>query len=108
MHLVYPVQGTFTTTQLARLEAYRAAVAAGFYSDWDGSAETTDREVLGRLLPQVAATDGSAELHQAASYPFSAEELQRLERCREAVAAGYYSEEEEPPATPVEGRATPE
>jgi hypothetical protein len=106
MHLVYPVQGTFTTTQLARLEAYRAAVAAGFYSDWDGSAETTDVEVVERLR-QVAEMDGSAEPHQAAAYPFSAEEQQRLERCRAAIAAGYYSEEE-PPAAPVEGRATPE
>jgi hypothetical protein len=30
---------TFTTQELARLAVYRAAVLAGFYSDWDGAPE---------------------------------------------------------------------
>jgi hypothetical protein len=37
MHLVEPANGTFTQQELERLTAYRAAVAAGFYTDWDGS-----------------------------------------------------------------------
>jgi hypothetical protein len=86
MHLVDPAQGTFTTTELERLAAYRAAVAAGFYSDWDGSAETTDTQVLGELQ-RAAGPTGDA------GYPFTDEQLRRLERCREAVAAGYYSED---------------
>jgi hypothetical protein len=44
MHLVEPANGTFTKQELARLAVYRAAVAAGFYTDWDGSAPTGDRE----------------------------------------------------------------
>jgi hypothetical protein len=34
MHLVEPPEGTFTTQELERLVAYRAAVQSGFYSDW--------------------------------------------------------------------------
>jgi hypothetical protein len=50
MHLVEPpITSTFTTTELERLAAYRAAVAAGFYSDWDGSAASTDTAVLAWL-----------------------------------------------------------
>lgn len=44
MHLVEPAIGTFTKQELARLAVYRAAVAAGFYTDWDASAATTDTE----------------------------------------------------------------
>jgi hypothetical protein len=55
MHLVEPANGTFTTQELERLTAYRSAVAAGFYTDWDGSAEATDSEMLAWL--RDAATD---------------------------------------------------
>ena len=88
MHLVEPAQGTFTTQERARLEAYRAAMAAGFYTDWDGSATTTDTEVLAWLRPMAGAAPAAE-----AGYPFTPEERQRLERCRQAVAAGYYSED---------------
>jgi hypothetical protein len=84
MHLVEPAYGTFTKQELARLAVYRAAVAAGFYTDWDGSRETTDVEALGWLASD---TVSSGE-----GYPFTAAELERLERCRAAVAAGYYTE----------------
>ena len=45
MQLVDSAYSTFTTQELERLAAYRAAVVAGFYTDWDGSAETTDTEL---------------------------------------------------------------
>jgi hypothetical protein len=93
MQLVDSAYSTFTTQELQRLAAYRAAVAAGFYTDWDGSAGSTDTEVLAWL--------GAAE---SAAYPFTAEERQRLERCRAAVASGAYSDER--PA--VDSGATPE
>jgi hypothetical protein len=75
---------TFTTQELERLGAYRAAVAAGFYTDWDGSAESTDSELLAWLSPAETAE---------ASYPFTPDERTRLVRARAAVAAGYYSDE---------------
>jgi hypothetical protein len=75
---------TFTSDELARLAAYRAAVAAGFYTDWDGSSSSTDTEALAWLqAPGAAATD----------YPFTPDERARLEACRNAIAAGYYSED---------------
>jgi hypothetical protein len=89
MHLVDPAHSTFTTSELERLAAYRAAVAAGFYTDWDGSAESTDT----RMLAELQSTAGPAE---DATYPFTTGERQRLERCRQAVAAGYYSEDQPP------------
>ena len=49
MYLVDSDSSTFTSEELQRLQAYRAAVAAGFYSDWDGSTTTTDSEVLAWL-----------------------------------------------------------
>lgn len=33
---------TFTSQELARLAVYRAAVAAGFYTDWEGGSETPE------------------------------------------------------------------
>ena len=52
MHLVDPHTdiSTFTTAERSRLVAYRAAVAAGLYSDWDGSAARTDTQVLAGLV----------------------------------------------------------
>jgi len=79
-----PSSSTFTSSELARLEAYRAAVAAGFYTDWDGSATSTDTEALAWLQsPGTAPT----------AYPFTRAELARLEGCRNAIAGGYYSED---------------
>jgi hypothetical protein len=87
MYLVDHDSSTFTTDELQRLAAYRAAVAAGFYSDWDGSATTTDSETLAWLLqPRAVAGD----------YPFTPSELERLEHYRAAVAAGYYGEDQPP------------
>ena len=42
MNLVELPNGTFTKRELERLIVYRAAVAAGFYTDQDGSADTAD------------------------------------------------------------------
>jgi hypothetical protein len=93
MHLVEPANGTFTKQELQRLTAYRSAVAARFYTDWDGSAETTDSEVLAWLLNAANAPTSGVD------YPFTADERQRLERCRAAVAGGYYSEDQPPADT---------
>ena len=93
MHLVEPANGTFTKQELERLTAYRSAVAAGFYTDWDGSAEATDSEVLAWLQDAARAPEGGG------AYPFTADERQRLERCRAAVAGGYYSEDQPPADT---------
>lgn len=73
---------TFTTTELARLAAYRAAVAAGFYSDWDGSAARTDTEFLA-WLPGPGAE----------SYPFTSDERLGLEQLRERLKAGTFADD---------------
>jgi len=88
---------TFTKPEFERIEAYRAAVAAGFFTDWDGSAESTDTELLAWLRTAEGSTD-------TAAYPFTADERQRLERVREAVAGGAYSDD----LPPVDSDATPE
>jgi hypothetical protein len=87
MYLVEPANSTFTKQELARLAAYRSAVAAGFYTDWDGSADSLDTEVLAYF-----------------ERPFTAEERERLERCRAALAAGAYRDDL-PPA-PEQAGAT--
>jgi hypothetical protein len=97
MQLVDSANSTFTKPELDRLAAYRAAVTAGFYTDWDGSVESTDTEVLAWLR----AADGAAA---TAAYPFTADERQRLERCRTAVANGTCSED----LPPLNTSATPE
>ena len=91
MYLVDNDSSTFTTDELQRLAAYRAAVAAGFYTDWDGSTASTDSETLAWLL-QSAPTAGG--------YPFTPSELERLEHYRAAVAAGYYAEDQPSAAEP--------
>jgi hypothetical protein len=101
--VIYP----FTDQELKRLAAYRAAVAAGFYSEWPATAgragrsdgvgrgragragsRRSDTRLLARLLRPPTASGGSVP-----EYPFTEAELRRLETCRSAVAAGYYSEE---------------
>ena len=81
-----PRNGTFTPRELARLAAYRAAVAAGFYTDWDGSAVSTDTEELAWL--------GGGD------YPFTAEEHQRLDRLRADVEAGHFADDQPAVAAP--------
>jgi hypothetical protein len=92
MYLVDNDSSTFTSEELARLAAYRGAVAAGFYTDWDGTATEPDVEALAWLAHPCQAAGG---------YPFTPDELVRLEHCRGAVSAGYYSEDL-PSATPAE------
>ncbi|MBV9603206.1 MAG: hypothetical protein JOZ87_41070 [Chloroflexi bacterium] len=93
MYLVdQPPKGTFTTPELARLAAYRAAVAAGFYTDWDGSASTTDTQELAWL--------------SGTNYPFTTDERQRLDRLRADLAEGHYADDQPPAALAPE--ATPE
>jgi hypothetical protein len=65
MHLVEPANGTFTEQQLRRLTAYRAAVAAGFYTDWDGSPWSRTSVAGGydsedQLPPDTTATSGES------------------------------------------------
>ncbi len=98
MHLVDRPDSTFTTQELERLAAYRAAVAAGFYTDWDGTAQSTDGDMLAWLQRSDGALDGDA-------YPFTAEERQNLERLKAAVAAdgdagvgGRYADDRPPSA----------
>ena len=95
MHLVeHPSpstdNSTFTSQELARLAAYRAAVVAGFYSDWDGSATSTDARWLKRLR----------RFERAGA--FSTQERQRLVQLRKRVAAGAFAEDR--PATREDGR----
>ena len=71
MQLVDKPNSTFTTPELTRLAAYRAAVAAGFYSDWDGSATCTDTQVLALLLHADGTSDRGV-------YPFTREEREHL------------------------------
>jgi len=79
MQLVDQPNTTFTTSELSRLVAYRAAVAAGFYSDWDGSATCTDTQVLDSLFH---------------ANPFTPEQRERLEVMRARLAAGAYAEDQ--------------
>jgi hypothetical protein len=83
--------GTFTTQEIARLAAYRAAVAAGFYTDWDGSATATDTATLAHL--RVADAESSA-------YPFSVQEREHLEHMRSDLEQGGYAEDRPNPPTP--------
>jgi hypothetical protein len=92
MYLVDDNSSTFTAEELRRLAAYRAAVAADFYTDWDGSASSTDSAMLAWLL-QPRVTVG---------YPFTPAELARLEHYRAAVAAGYYTEDLPPGSAPAD------
>jgi hypothetical protein len=92
MHLVdQPPNGTFTPQELARLATYRAAVAAGFYTDWDGSAASTDTDELAWL-------GGS-------NYPFTADERQHLDRLREDVGAGRFADDQPAVAAPAVSEA---
>jgi len=51
--------GTFTKRELERLLVYRAAVAAGFYTDQDGSAEPAETTALEPAEPEPAGAEAS-------------------------------------------------
>src|SRR5215471_14292579 len=93
MQSVEPAPGTFTTQELARLAIYRAAVAAGFYTDQLGAEDTEDighREDSETMtLASLPAPAGSID---SGAYPFTQEERQHLEQLKVAVAddAGRY------------------
>jgi len=91
-----PSTSTFTTQETARLVAYRAAVLAGFYTDWDGSAAVTDTRLLARLR----------RTQSGGAYPFTARERQQLVQLRKQVAAGAYAEDQPPPSNSAEKAAT--
>jgi hypothetical protein len=77
----------FSAQEWRRLGTYRAAVAAGFYSEFPGPARRTSARLLQRLLHPPAGEPGVPE------YPFTEAELQHLAACRAAIAHGYYSDE---------------
>ena len=98
MYLVdHQPAGSFTTQELARLAVYRAAVVAGFYSDWDGTATATDT----RLLPMLLRPR-----------PFTLQEHQRLAKLREQLARGVFADDLPPApgetATETGGRSLAE
>jgi hypothetical protein len=98
MHLSVdqPSTSTFTTQELARLAAYRGAVVAGLYTDWDGSAVTTDTRLLARVL----------RTQPGGAYAFTARERQHLLKLRKDVAAGAYAEDQPPPSNSPAKTAT--
>jgi hypothetical protein len=69
MNLVELPTGTFTKRELERLIAYRAAVAAGFYTDQDGSADPADTNAVEAAQPadadETTDADEAAEAHPA-------------------------------------------
>jgi hypothetical protein len=95
MHLVDSTTSTFSLTpqELRRLAVYRAAVAAGFYTDWDGSAQELDTDALAWLHRQEGVVEGEA-------FPFTPDERQHLETCRAALEAGQYADDV-PPGSPA-------
>lgn len=100
MHLSVdqPSTSTFTTQEIARLAAYRAAVLAGFYTDWDGSAAAPDTRLLARLLRSQS----------GGAYRFTAQERQQLVQLRKDVARGAYAEDQPPPSNSATQAATDE
>jgi hypothetical protein len=102
MHLLDRPDSTFTSQEWARLAAYRAAIAAGFFTDWDGTTATPDT----RLLARLAGGDGMAG---RGGYPFTPEERQRLERLKTALddPLGVYAEDGPPRAERSDGQGEP-
>ena len=89
MHLIDPPIGTFTTQDMARLTAYRNAIASGFFTDWDGSDDFLDTHLLAWLPPAEEAVHSDA-------YPFTTQERSHLEQLRTAVVAGRYADDTPP------------
>jgi hypothetical protein len=73
----------FTPRELRRLVYYRAALAAGFYTDGLGSHENV--AAMGEELP-------ADEQPRQSAYPFTRCELRRLIDYRAAVRAGLYTD----------------
>jgi hypothetical protein len=78
-----PAPYAFTPAEMTRLATYKAAVAAGFYTD--------------ALSPEAAhverhQADEALDAPAAPAYPFTPAELARLAAYRLAVEAGFYSE----------------
>ena len=67
-HYAQPAAGTFTTQELQRLAAYRAAVVAGFYNEgWDAASTPPDGErPVGAEGPRAVAPDSAATADQLA------------------------------------------
>jgi hypothetical protein len=80
-----PVTYLFNAPELARLAVYRTAVEAQFYTDWNGSEDTTDLEFLASLNTETSG--------QSDSFPFTTSELEVLAKTRDAFVGGYYNEE---------------
>ena len=78
----------FSPQERLRLGSYRAAVAAGFYTEFPSRARRTDSRLLQRLLHPRS--DGEPSVPE---YPFTQAELHRLAACRAAIAHGYYSDD---------------
>jgi hypothetical protein len=79
----------FSPQERLRLGSYRAAVAAGFYSEFvPGRARRTDVRLLHRLVHPRAEGEPSVP-----EYPFTQAELDRMAACRAAIAHGYFSDE---------------
>ena len=76
----------FSARERQRLGSYRAAVAAGFYSEFPGHTRRTSARLLQRLLNPPEGEPSVPE------YPFTQADLDRLTACRAAIAHGYYSD----------------
>ncbi len=72
MELVEYANGTFTKRELERLIAYRAAVAAGFYTDQDDSVDPVDTHAS-ESLETVERTETVEPAELAESKPAVAE-----------------------------------
>ena len=95
MNSVEPAPGTFTTQELERLAIYRAAVAAGFYTDQLDAAKDVDADT-----PTQAWLPAAVDSAEPDGYSFTHEERQQLEQLKLAVAneAGRYADDRPPVA----------
>jgi hypothetical protein len=77
----------FTERELARLAIYRAAVAAGFYTD-----ACDPVEVATGLDSYALPCEGSTDTPRSEAYFFDAAATERLARYKAAVASGLYND----------------
>jgi hypothetical protein len=78
----------FSAQERKRLGTYRAAVAAGFYSEFPSRVRRTYPRLFQRLVHAPAEGEPSVP-----EYPFTEAELERLAGCRAAITHGYYSDD---------------
>ena len=78
----------FSAQERKRLGSYRAAVAAGFYSEFPSRVRRTYPRLWQRLVQAPAGGEPSVP-----EYPFTEVQLERLAACRAAIAHGYYSDD---------------